>query len=82
MLIFLMECFSPIKVTRLSLIVKKYNRKSFLDTESKKGNRSGSTRNGLMEYICFLDMAYGSVREVEYQLSLVDRLGFSNREHV
>ncbi len=38
----------------------------------------GSARNGLADYIRFLDMSYGSCREVEYQLSLVDRLGFAN----
>ncbi len=38
----------------------------------------GAARNGLADYIRFLDMSYGSCREVEYQLSLVDRLGFAN----
>jgi four helix bundle protein len=42
----------------------------------------GSARNGHADYIRFLDMAYGSCREVEYQLSLVDRLGFAKQEHV
>lgn len=42
----------------------------------------GSARNGLADYIRFLDMAYGSCREVEYQLSLVDRLGFATPENV
>ena len=42
----------------------------------------GSARNGLADYIRFLDMAYGSCREVEYQLSLVDRLGFAKKEAV
>lgn len=38
----------------------------------------GSARNGLADYIRFLDIAYGSVREVEYQLSLAERLGFAD----
>lgn len=42
----------------------------------------GSARNGRADYIRFLDMAYGSCREVEYQLSLVDRLGFAKQEAV
>ena len=36
----------------------------------------GCARNSLVDYVPFLDMAYGSVRELEYQLSLADRLGF------
>ena len=42
----------------------------------------GAARNGVADYVRFLDVAYGSVREVEYQLSLIDRLGFANRENV
>ena len=36
----------------------------------------GAARNGLADYIRFLDMAYGSVKEVEYQLTIAARLGF------
>ena len=36
----------------------------------------GGARNSLADYIRFLDMAYGSVRELEYQISLAHRLGY------
>lgn len=36
----------------------------------------GCARNSLADYLRFLDMAYGSVREIEYQISLADRLGY------
>ena len=36
----------------------------------------GCARDSLPDYLRFLDMAYGSAREVEYQLSLGHRLGF------
>lgn len=36
----------------------------------------GSARESLADYIRFLDMAYGSVRELEYQISLAHRLDF------
>ena len=36
----------------------------------------GCARSSEAEYLHFLDMAYGSAREVEYQLGLAHRLGF------
>lgn len=36
----------------------------------------GCARNSLADYLRFLDMAYGSVRELEYQISLAHRLGY------
>ncbi len=36
----------------------------------------GSARHSVADYIRFLDVAYGSVCEIEYQISLVRRLGF------
>jgi four helix bundle protein len=36
----------------------------------------GCARDGQCEYLRFLDISYGSAREVEYQLSLARRLGY------
>lgn len=42
----------------------------------------GSARFSEAEYVHFLNMAYGSAREVEYQISLAHRLGYlSEDEH-
>jgi len=40
----------------------------------------GCARNSESDYLRFLDMAYGSVREVEYQASLAHRLGYLSTE--
>ena len=40
----------------------------------------GCARNSLADYIRFLDMAYGSARELEYQISLAVRLGYLPEE--
>lgn len=37
----------------------------------------GCARNTEADYLHFLDMAYGSARELQYQLSLSHRLGFA-----
>ncbi len=38
----------------------------------------GCARYSKSDYIRLLDIAYGSVRELEYQISLAHRLGFIN----
>jgi four helix bundle protein len=40
----------------------------------------GCARHSKSDYIRFLDMAYGSSREVEYQISLAHRLGYMSPE--
>src|SRR5205085_6380735 len=42
----------------------------------------GCARHSEREYLRFLDAAYGSARELEYQLSLAARLGFLDSETV
>lgn len=37
----------------------------------------GCTREGEVEYLRFLEIAFGSLRELHYQLSLANRLGYS-----
>jgi four helix bundle protein len=39
----------------------------------------GSARFSESEYVRFLEIAYGSAREVEYQIGLAHRLGFLSR---
>lgn len=41
----------------------------------------GCARNTRADYLRFLDIAYGSVCELEYQISLAIRLGFMNNPH-
>jgi four helix bundle protein len=41
----------------------------------------GCARNSEADYLRFLDIAYASTREVEYQLSLAARLGYLQPEH-
>jgi four helix bundle protein len=36
----------------------------------------GCARRGQNEYIHFLDIAFGSLRELQYQVSLAGRLGY------
>ena len=40
----------------------------------------GCARRTKSDYTRFLDIAYGSVRELEYQISLASRLGFFNEQ--
>jgi len=40
----------------------------------------GSARHSEADYLRFLDMAYGSARELEYQLHLAHRLGYLDDE--
>lgn len=40
----------------------------------------GCARQSEADYIRFLDMAYGSAREVEYQISLAIRLGYLDEQ--
>ena len=42
----------------------------------------GSARHTQGDYIHFMDIAYGSARELEYQASLATRLGFLNNADV
>jgi four helix bundle protein len=40
----------------------------------------GCARSSQADYVRFLDLALGSAREVEYQLSVADRLGYLSNE--
>jgi four helix bundle protein len=40
----------------------------------------GCARSSESEYLHFLDIAYGSLRELEYQISLAHRLGYMEGE--
>jgi four helix bundle protein len=42
----------------------------------------GCARHTKSDYVRFLDIAYGSAREVEYQVSLATRLGCVNKADV
>ncbi|KAA5538644.1 four helix bundle protein [Roseiconus nitratireducens] len=38
----------------------------------------GSARSSEADFLRFLDMAFGSIREVEYQLTIASRLGYTD----
>ena len=40
----------------------------------------GCARDSAADYVRFLDIAFGSLRELDYQLSLATRLGFVSSE--
>ena len=40
----------------------------------------GSARSGHGDYVRFIDMAFGSAKEVQYQLTLARRLGYLEQE--
>ena len=40
----------------------------------------GCARNSEADFLRFLDMAFGSIREVEYQLTIARRLGYTSGE--
>ena len=42
----------------------------------------GCARHSTSDYVRFLDMAYGSAREVEYQVSLACRLGYLSKTDI
>ena len=42
----------------------------------------GCARNSQSEYVRFLDIAFGSLRELHYQLKLSERLGFINNKEI
>jgi four helix bundle protein len=41
----------------------------------------GCARLSLVEYRRFIEMAYGSLKELHYQFSLAERLGYINGQH-
>jgi four helix bundle protein len=42
----------------------------------------GAARSSLPEYMRFLEIAYGSAKEVEYQLSIAERLGYGQSDTI
>ena len=42
----------------------------------------GAARSSLPEYVRFLEIAYGSAKEVEYQLSIAERLGYGQSDTI
>ena len=42
----------------------------------------GAARSSLPEYVRFLEIAYGSAKEVEYQLSIAERLGYGQSDAI
>jgi four helix bundle protein len=42
----------------------------------------GAARSSLPEYMRFLEIAYGSAKEVEYQISIAERLGYGQSDTI
>jgi four helix bundle protein len=42
----------------------------------------GAARSSLAEYMRFLEIAYGSAKEVEYQISIAERLGYGQSDTI
>jgi four helix bundle protein len=42
----------------------------------------GAARSSLAEYMRFLEIAYGSAKEVEYQISIAERLGYGHSDTI
>ena len=42
----------------------------------------GSTRSGQAEYLRFLEIAFGSLKELHYQLDLAKRLGYADKSRI
>ena len=42
----------------------------------------GASRSSESDYVRFLEIAYGSLRELNYQFSLAVRLGFGDRDEI
>ncbi|MCE2801455.1 MAG: four helix bundle protein [Planctomycetaceae bacterium] len=42
----------------------------------------GAARSSRPEYVRFLEIAYGSAKEVEYQISIAERLGYGQSDTI